>query len=395
MGFSRPGSSSASSASGNGRRVQDGVPSRTNSTGTASGGRSFGSWRSAKRRSVPTMRSKVFIISARTSLGFLRRHEHPARRRAEAFAEGLGPRGHRGEAAPGRVSNRFDPHLIEGLGGPRGLRIWLAGFASSGRRGLTPGPFPAAAAACLLDEAVLRQGPQVEGAVGRGLAEHLAGLVAVSVPAWPSASSSAMRSGRASARMAFGSIRLSRRDRLADRWPFLRVPVRPEPVLGTHVSKHYSRKSSSDKAVERFRESRRRPPGQVWRQDAARRTSTRTMKAAARSVRPATSRCRGAARPAPSRCTAGVVSASAAVALASPSASRTDAAAARRPARPPSARSIRPRSASLIKIGQRSRLQAGIPGDRVAMRARPTARAERRQHDTKLRRTRTSGHTFI
>ena len=38
------------------------------------------------------------------------------------------------------------------------------------------GPFPAPAAARLLHEAVLRQGPQVEGTVGRGFAEHLAGL---------------------------------------------------------------------------------------------------------------------------------------------------------------------------------------------------------------------------
>ena len=65
---------------------------------------------------------------------------------------------------------------VEGLGRVRDLRIRLAGPPAHAVVRLTPGPLPAAAASCLLHEAVLRQCPQVEGAIRRRLAEHLAGL---------------------------------------------------------------------------------------------------------------------------------------------------------------------------------------------------------------------------
>src|SRR5207253_333184 len=70
----------------------------------------------------------------------------------------------------------IQPHLVESLAGQPELLVSLPGIPAHPPESPTPRTLSALAAACLLHEAVLREGPQMEGAVRRRLAEHLAGL---------------------------------------------------------------------------------------------------------------------------------------------------------------------------------------------------------------------------
>ncbi|HBW19886.1 MAG: hypothetical protein ACLPN6_00410 [Streptosporangiaceae bacterium] len=96
--------------------------------------------------------------------------------RAERVRPAVRPGAAGGQGAAGALQQDRGQEVGQLAGGPRSLRIVEAGRDVDLLVRAPPGPLPAAAAAGLLHVPVAGQRPQVEGAVGRGLAEDLAGL---------------------------------------------------------------------------------------------------------------------------------------------------------------------------------------------------------------------------
>src|SRR5689334_8961798 len=158
------------------RRVEDGVPEQHELDRQ-------GTWRATRR--IPALGETVFLADRALDRlhelpvqfpGLVRRHVEHACGAAKAVLESRRPGRSRSQAAARAAQHAIQPHLVERLAGQPELLIPLAGLPAHAPVGLTPRTFPALAAARLLHEAVLRQRPQVKGAVRRRLAEHLAGL---------------------------------------------------------------------------------------------------------------------------------------------------------------------------------------------------------------------------
>src|SRR6185437_10362877 len=158
------------------RRVEDGVPEQHELDG-------HGTWRATRR--ILTLGETMFLTDRALDRlhelpvqfpGLARRHVEHARGAAKAVLEALRPGRSRSEAAARAAQHAIEPHLVERLAGQPELLIPLPRLPAHAPVGLTPRTLPALAAARLHHEAVLRQRPQVKGAVRRRLAEHLAGL---------------------------------------------------------------------------------------------------------------------------------------------------------------------------------------------------------------------------